>query len=114
MGQIYRGAKRVLAWLGPGGGDEETGLQLLERLSQLSKDPSTVPEIASHVIQSFFELSWFRRVWTVQECVLNVDVTLLYGRSQISLQRLISDLLIFMKSGGNSSQVALSPGSSCI
>jgi hypothetical protein len=37
MDKIYRGAKRVFAWLGPGDGDDEAGMQLLARLSQLPK-----------------------------------------------------------------------------
>ncbi|KAI2475627.1 HET domain containing protein [Pyrenophora tritici-repentis] len=100
MDKIYRSAKRVLAWLGPGGGNDEAGLQILERLSQLPKprhidDPMGLEASECLLIKRFLDLPLFRRFWTVQECVLNTDVTLTCGESEITFPRLLAGLKMF-------------------
>lgn len=102
MDKIYRGASRVLAWLGPGGDDAEKGMVLLGRLSQRPKHlgaPTSVdtPEAvrAYSLVHSFFDVPWFRRFWTVQACILNVDVVFVCGPQLITLARLIAGLRLF-------------------
>ncbi|KAH6612384.1 heterokaryon incompatibility protein-domain-containing protein [Boeremia exigua] len=108
MDRIYRGANRVLVWLGRGGGDDEIGMRLLGNLSLVPK--RTVPRPTSdpggagfsstqsveemRCIQQVFELPWFRRVWTIQECVLNVDAVLMCGQTELSMARVLAGMRI--------------------
>jgi hypothetical protein len=102
MDKIYQGAKGVLAWLGPGGDDVEKGMTLLERMSQHPKDfetpkifdpPGSVPNFS--LVHSFFEVPRFRRFWTIQERILNVDVIFICGQESITLARLLASLRLF-------------------
>lgn len=66
MDRIFRGAKRVLACLGSGGGDDEAGVRILERLSQSPRENvlSEVPILEKNDlgrVEKFFGLPWFRR-----------------------------------------------------
>jgi hypothetical protein len=111
MAHIFRGANRVLAWVG-GGQDEERGMQLLNRLSRTSaQNPDTqLQNLYSHVpsldetsldtylerrpIRDFLSLPWFTRLWIIQEVVFNLDVTLLCGASEITWVRLVTALRV--------------------
>jgi hypothetical protein len=95
MAKVYRGVSRVLAWL-DGGLDEERGMQMLDRLSRrpVSKvqNPDDLAKLASQLretsIMQFISLAWFTRMWIIQEVVMNSDVTLFCGTSEISWVRL--------------------------
>jgi hypothetical protein len=109
MGQIYRFASKVLAWLGEGG-IEEGAIPLVQRISRkaptdyerLTALPSTSFESGflqlmdserprpHAVLKSFFDLPWFRRRWIIQEIVLNAESYLYYGQDQISWFRFMS------------------------
>lgn len=112
MNWIYRGATRVLVYLEPGGEHDEQGMQVLIRASQARKSSRfAVSEVTSRQVGALSDLPWFRRFWTVQESVLNVDVTLLCGRSEITLVRLIQGLRVFQKNNTKFSGVLSSaPG----
>jgi hypothetical protein len=115
MARIYRGAKRVLAWLDPGAyvGNEEEGIRVLDRLSRRSrqdisvysesdrpKEPAPLEdhdlEVQTHLreIVNFISLPWFNRLWIVQEVVFNLDVILICGASILSWARLVAALSI--------------------
>lgn len=62
MNRVYRGAKRVLAFLGPGGGEGEQGMRLLSRASQARKGTQIANnESTSRQVGALFSLPWFRR-----------------------------------------------------
>jgi hypothetical protein len=107
MVRIYRGAKRVLAWLDPGTcvGNEEEGMRVLDKLSRRSRQDIEVhPESAQERdlevqihfrgIINFLSLPWFNRLWIVQEVVFNIDVILICDASVLSWARLIAALSI--------------------
>jgi hypothetical protein len=96
MADIFRGASTVLAWLG-GGAEEERGMQILD---QLSRRPKPTPydledgdiefleqDNNMNLIHQFLRLAWFTRLWVIQEIVMNADVVLICGASEISWAR---------------------------
>lgn len=101
MGQIFRSARRVVVWLGLGGGQKEEGMAILGALSRqpMRQQPFTPVEGSNFLarILSFLGLDWFKRLWIVQECVLNTECCLIFGASKISFPRLISGLLHFLR-----------------
>lgn len=115
MVQIFRGARKVMAWLDPGGDTtvEQKGMRLLERLSRLSKtkagifydDLSTVLSQLSKtkadmlyqdfdMVLKFLKLPWFNRLWIVQEVVFNLEVCLICGETELPFSRLVSALSV--------------------
>lgn len=105
MASIYHGARRVVAWLGPvvQNSDEEQGMKQLEILSRQSRHFDDQLENRFHRnaiglerhsqnIADFLSLSWFSRLWIIQEIVLNIDVVLLCGDTQMTWARLIAAL----------------------
>jgi hypothetical protein len=110
MAQIYRNAKKVLAWVG-GGTEEERGMQHLSTLSRNNRDtvePRTnvVPDHVSHnhmspkaraSMQQFFKLSWFTRLWIIQEVVFNNDIEIFCYHTLLTWSRLISGLFVLQR-----------------
>jgi hypothetical protein len=105
MTSIYHGARRVVAWLGPvvQNSDEEQGMKQLEILSRQSSHFDNQLENRFHRnaiglerhsqnIADFLSLSWFSRLWIIQEIVLNIDVVLLCGDTKMTWARLIAAL----------------------
>lgn len=100
MAKIFRGASRVLAWLN-GGVEEEQGVKILHTLSRsilsvtderYGRDPQNVLDFSvqgndAFAIHRFLSLAWFTRVWIIQEVVMNTDVTLICGTSEITWAR---------------------------
>lgn len=120
MGQIYRSASKVLAWLGEGG-IEEGAIPLIQSISRRAIEYDGVltdlppvyygyesvpgplnsksPQItdleqprALAVLKSFFDLPWFHRRWIIQEIVLNAESYLHYGNHQISWFRFMATI----------------------
>jgi hypothetical protein len=98
MIDIYRGAKRVLAWLHQGDEAVERGIRCIDRISRNPITPQTVfQEHGSHCsklldILKLANLTYFRRLWIVQEVVFNLDVTFICGKSELSWVRLAKGL----------------------
>ncbi|KAF8849589.1 hypothetical protein BDZ45DRAFT_559243, partial [Acephala macrosclerotiorum] len=68
MGEIYSRAFHVLVWLGPAFQDSEL---LFRHFSELSDQFPSDRELGmTEALHELAELSWFSRVWTVQEVVL--------------------------------------------
>lgn len=118
MVQIFRGASRVLAWLGAGV-QEQRGLHALQRWSryqgktEMRKQPQSLSEqvginteipkptsaqrlsVRQRTLQSVVELlqlPWFSRLWIIQEVVFNLDLVLIYGDMEISWIRFVAAL----------------------
>lgn len=95
MGEIFRSANCVVAWLGPGGRNEEAGMRILATAPRRTHyDAASFSTEQLRCICAFFDLEWFRRLWTIQECVLSSEFFFMYGASEITLERLI-DVLKF-------------------
>ncbi|KAH7087846.1 heterokaryon incompatibility protein-domain-containing protein [Paraphoma chrysanthemicola] len=108
MADIYRGAGRVVAWIGPVAhdSDEEKGMRFLGHLSRhqdyldacvqqkhkLLNDPLPLRRMGC-----FFSLPWFSRLWIIQEITLNIDVLLFCGSYQLSWARLAAAVGILQK-----------------
>lgn len=101
MGQIFREAKQVMAWLGSGGGKEEEGMRILAASSRGPRYADLAFPVDSargfSLLSAFFNLQWFKRLWIVQECVLNADIILIYGASELSMVRLVAGLRLFLQ-----------------
>jgi hypothetical protein len=106
MTQIFRKAKRVLAWVG-GAQQEEEGMRHLNMLSRESRQVVTSdmragfedvilrrPFAGIDNIRRFLHLPWFSRLWIIQEIVFNTDITLICRTTEISWTRMCSALLI--------------------
>lgn len=102
MGNIYREAALVLAWLGPAAGDSDLAIESLdylgrklfempdgpclqERYELFSKlfSPETTPQFPVDVVCSLFRRAWWDRVWVVQEVTLAKDVLVVCGDADI-------------------------------
>jgi hypothetical protein len=110
MARIFRGASKVLAWLDDGA-DEERGLMMLERFSRYrvygnddeKLGDETLPENDPYtsgdnvLIHKFLNLTWFTRLWIIQEIVVNTDIDLICGVSSISWLRFAAALELYMQ-----------------
>ncbi|KAB2100267.1 hypothetical protein AG0111_0g11277 [Alternaria gaisen] len=96
MVQIFRGAKRVMAWLDPGGDTtiEQGGMHVLGRISRLSTFRTNEPHQDLSKVLQFLSLPWFNRLWIVQEVVFNVEVCLICGEMELPFSRLVSALAV--------------------
>lgn len=95
MVQIFRGARRVMAWLDPGGDTavEQRGMRILDRLSRVRGATWTLTMDFNEVLQ-FFSLPWFNRLWIVQEVVFGLEICLICGDTQLSFSRLVVALYV--------------------
>lgn len=105
MTQIFRNATRVLAWAG-GGAEEEQGMRFMSKLSRSNRD-AVESQLREEIIardnvsqttfeitlRQFLSLSWFNRLWIVQEIVFNHDVTLICRKTELSWSRLVGALV---------------------
>lgn len=114
MGDVYRTAEHVLAWLWKEGDDTEAALILLRSLADESLRYGVLPDRPHEAIIRFFNGSltlqpalrglskkisprrvvlakflgqeWFRRLWIVQEVALASQLTLYNGSKTINHQ----------------------------
>jgi hypothetical protein len=108
MGDIYRKAHQVVAWLGPSGQDSDLAMDWFERLSvalpRIEFPPLPrefgkygLPEADDTIwpaIGYFFRRPWFGRLWAFQEAVLASDLLMICGRKTISSEISVSNNLI--------------------
>ncbi|KAI8940602.1 hypothetical protein NX059_001875 [Plenodomus lindquistii] len=107
MRQIFRGSRRVLAWLGPfdDSSAEYKGMRALQSFSQLSQQAafamlnvtfdSQAPDQTERnsIFQKiqhascFLQVPWFTRLWIIQEVVFNPDVEMFCGVLNMSWAR---------------------------
>lgn len=94
MGDVYRSAFRVIAWLGEEDEDSDLAYDALEALPTDEKvhwDYSTSIELkkfltAKHTtaLGRLFRRAWWQRIWTVQESVLGSTLCFACGNWEIS------------------------------
>lgn len=101
MVQIFRGARKVMACLDPGGDTtvEQKGMRVLDRISRLSMTRSERTHIDFSAVLQFLNLRWFNRLWIVQEVVFNVEVCLICGEMELPFSRLVSALTVMKPQG---------------
>lgn len=107
MAHIYRGASRVMVWLGNRAEDAD----LLRRIKSLLRDAKARPEAsgsgsptqAAKVAESLTEslsfglsqlgrLGWFTRRWVLQELALNANAVLCCGQTELPWPQLVGVL----------------------
>jgi hypothetical protein len=114
MVEIYRGAKRVLAWLHDGDDDIERGMRYLE---QLPINTGTYDYNEEEVERSILldvakasTLPYFRRLWVVQEIATGSEVSLICGKSEISWSRIALGLNRFDYWSGSTQELLRTDG----
>ena len=92
MGNIYRQASHVVAWLGIGQPGDLSGLALDYLNPDLKHriQPSDSVEFwtVTGAIRKLCDRSYFRRIWIVQECVLAIKLNLICGLHYCSWEHL--------------------------
>ena len=115
MRSIYQQAKEVLVWLGPededGGGEEvfdflnrlwdecsntnaaglikSSAFEIFSSLRQF--ELQTFPPKDSpfwYLLHCFYRQPWFTRVWIIQEVAVSASALIMYGKEEISWQKL--------------------------
>jgi hypothetical protein len=87
MGDIYRNAKRVLAWLGPAADDSDAYFDYLESFATAEGDEmKRIEEAGKRAAVFLNKRPYWRRAWIKQELILAKDITIYCGsRSQAAL-----------------------------
>ncbi len=102
MGQIYRGAKQVLVWLGEGSGKCEDLLHLIGQEDALIsgclpclKARLKIDGLRSHntdrtehffkALNDICSLAYWNRTWTVQEFLVAQNIRLMYGSAEADI-----------------------------
>nr|OQO29374.1 hypothetical protein B0A51_03156 [Rachicladosporium sp. CCFEE 5018] len=103
MGEIFKGARTVIVWLGDDSDDSRAGMQLAQQLLHISLyqqvsglGPS---DLETHglprqghkrwkALAQILRRPWFWRTWIVQEVVLNPHVDLLLGTNSLTWEEL--------------------------
>ena len=81
MGDIFRGAKKVIVWLGPASENSDHAVSLIHNLKDLAseEDGSAVKDLLAR--------PYGRRLRIVQEIILARDILVLCGSSMTSWSR---------------------------
>ncbi|KAF3057516.1 hypothetical protein CFAM422_012386 [Trichoderma lentiforme] len=89
MADIYRQAKKVTIWLGKADEHTDRACTFIEKFARSwaiasgTDHQAIVDELKQHAqlsaLASFFNRTWFRRVWVVQEVVLSQAATVICG-----------------------------------
>ncbi|KAK0758879.1 hypothetical protein N5P37_008365 [Trichoderma harzianum] len=93
MGRIYNKCKQGAIWLGSLGDIAQTDAQAaLDTLSWIAGDQDTPPWLddeqkritAAAALKTVLNVSWWSRIWTVQEAILPPTATIYWGPCEIS------------------------------
>jgi hypothetical protein len=80
MGDIYRKAKCVLAWLGPAADDSDAYFDYLESLGTAEGDEKKrIKEAGERAVVFLNKREYWRRAWIKQELILAKDITIYCG-----------------------------------
>ena len=87
MGEIYKSATVILAWLGEGELDIEEALIMIDGMALTGLNPLECLRLSGieslkEAIAKISTLPYWDRLWIKQELILNQNVRFLYGRSQ--------------------------------
>ena len=99
MGDIYRGAEKVIAWLGRDLDDANTAFDVIEALSDfpdLHLDDRVSPHLDLELLEPasmeslmrLFDGEWWRRVWTFQELILATQLEFRCGSRSLPGEKL--------------------------
>ncbi|KAI4213183.1 MAG: hypothetical protein LQ351_004129 [Letrouitia transgressa] len=99
MGEVYRGAEKVIAWLGDDTDDVEHAFSVIEAMSDfpdLHFNPRVPPHHDPAVLESesieslvrFLDRDWWKRVWTFQEMALASRLEIRCGRHTLTGEKL--------------------------
>ncbi|KAM6486431.1 heterokaryon incompatibility protein-domain-containing protein [Trichoderma sp. SZMC 28011] len=92
MGRIYNKCKQGAIWLGSLGDISQTDAQAaLDTLSWIAGDQDPPPWLddeqkritAASALKTFLTVSWWSRIWTVQEAILPPTATIYWGPCEI-------------------------------
>ena len=108
MGDIYKGAKRVFAWLGPSPMYAPMSLSILHSIANISEEHRRTLRFGGLValglsppklllFVAFLKRTWFSRVWVIQEVLLARDIIIMWGCIEVSLEMLNKAMDIIME-----------------
>ncbi|KAI5861031.1 heterokaryon incompatibility protein-domain-containing protein [Durotheca rogersii] len=98
MTDIYRGAARVVVWLGAEQKDQQNVLRInnMGRLIKSERRAEIYQEgKLLECMTDLLRLPWFSRRWIIQEVVMSTDVVLFCGSQRLSFLRLVMMLHSF-------------------
>lgn len=90
MSRIYREAVRVLVWLGDSEQIERPLVYLAGRAQKAKCNTAATSSRLKEALSTLLSSPWFGRRWIIQETVLNSDVLLCCGPSELTWSRLAS------------------------
>lgn len=105
MGQIFKGARKVVVWLGEDYNDSRAGMQLAKQLLSIARyqpiSGLSPADLEMHglprqghkrwiALSAILRRPWFWRTWVVQEVVLNPNVEIVLGAATLSWDELES------------------------
>jgi hypothetical protein len=89
MARVYESAEGVLVWLGPDASNIAEGIFSQIKAYHTASNPNTIDD--SELVRrtrltalKVFELSWFSRLWVVQELLLSYEALFCWGDAQIN------------------------------
>ncbi|KUJ06501.1 HET-domain-containing protein [Mollisia scopiformis] len=112
MGDVYKYASRVIAWLGEESDDSNLAFDALEHFPrdlEMHWDPSMNASLQAEVFepkyldafQNLFRRPWWHRVWTAQESILGPVLDIICGKRQVSADLLRDVYLGLQKHDGS-------------
>ena len=105
MGRIFKGARKVIVWLGDDYDDSKAGMQLARLLLSIARyqpiSGLSPTDLEVHglprrghrrwtALSAILKRPWFWRTWVVQEVVLNPNVELVLGAAMLTWDELES------------------------
>jgi hypothetical protein len=96
MGQIYRNAQEVIAWLGEGSDNTDQAIDFIELLDKEVRQGQIGLEELRLLFQhdryhphwaallEFFQQKWWTRIWTLQEYALPASLSFWYGTRSVT------------------------------
>lgn len=99
MGEIYRRAQEVYAWLGVG--DDDTNYAI-EHVKETEPQTTFVPEVFSMCVEKFFNTTYWTRRWIIQEFALAQSLIIVCGGHHIDWHQLATRI-VGLAAKGNAS-----------
>ncbi|KAI6089079.1 heterokaryon incompatibility protein-domain-containing protein [Hypoxylon rubiginosum] len=85
MGDIFRGATKVCAWLGPATEDSDFVFDAISSYNDTGQFQLEFNRQYFKSIWRFSERIWFKRAWIIQEVALAKDVLFVCGRKMLAI-----------------------------
>jgi hypothetical protein len=115
MGEIYKRAKQVIAWLGEGDSSTEQAIRRLSDIGKIGTDKDKehvqstlhlmfglgVKDASGDPIGPLFKRSWFHRMWTIQEATLAlIENVIIYCGDEVLPWTYLVIAVGFLKASG--------------